>query len=126
MNQLIQVGQQSVTLDDQLTTQDIVDLGMQFRDFDPEQLDLYTPPTRGGNVGAASVLFLDERGAQPIFDVFRGVDTEADIIPTVRVEVRNGTGTEWPGQDGVERSRPTAASSRCGRPTRATSASRAR
>jgi LCP family protein required for cell wall assembly len=98
MNQLIQVGQQSVTLDDQLTTQDIVDLGVQFRDFDPDQLDLYTPPTQGGNVGAASVLFLDERGAQPIFDIFRGVDTESDIIPTVRVEVRNGTGTSGQGR----------------------------
>ena len=98
MNQLIQVGQQSVTLDDSLTTQDIVDLGVQFRDFDPEQLDLYTPPTQGGNVGAASVLFLDDRAAQPIFDIFRGVDTEANIIPTVRVEVRNGTGTSGQGK----------------------------
>jgi hypothetical protein len=98
MNQLIQVGQQSVTLDDQLTTQDIVDLGVQFRDFDPEQLDLYTPPTRGGNVGAASVLFLDDQAAQPIFDIFRGVDTSANIIPTVRVEVRNGTGTSGQGK----------------------------
>ena len=36
--------------------------------------------------------------AQPIFDIFRGVDTEADIIPTVRVEVRNGTGTSGQGK----------------------------
>lgn len=98
MNQLIQVGQQSVTLDDQLTTQDIVDLGVQFRDFDPEQLDLYTPPTRGGYAGAAQVLFLDDVGAQPIFDVFRGVDSSTDVIPTVRVEVRNGTGQSGQGK----------------------------
>jgi LCP family protein required for cell wall assembly len=98
MNQLIQVGQQSVTLDDQLTTQDIVDLGVQFRDFDPEQLDLYTPPARGGYAGAASVLFLDDAGAQPIFDIFRGVDSAADVIPTVRVEVRNGTGQSGQGR----------------------------
>jgi len=98
MNQLIQVGQKSVTLDDQLTTQDLVDLGMQFRDFDPEQLDLYTPPTRGGNVGAASVLFLDDAAAQPIFDIFRGVDTEQDVVPTIRVEVRNGSGKNGQGR----------------------------
>jgi LCP family protein required for cell wall assembly len=98
MNQLIGVGQQSVTLDDQLTGQDMVDLGTRFRDFDPEELDLYTPPTRGGNAGAASVLFVDERAAQPIFDIFRGVDTELDIIPTVRVEVRNGSGKSGQGR----------------------------
>jgi LCP family protein required for cell wall assembly len=98
MNQLIGVGQQSVTLDDQLTTQDMVDLGTQFRDFDPEQLDLYTPPSTGGFAGAASVQFLDERAAQPIFDIFRGVDTELDIIPTVRVEVRNGSGKSGQGR----------------------------
>ena len=34
----------------------------------------------------------------PIFDIFRGVDTQADIIPTVRVEVRNGTGTSGQGK----------------------------
>ena len=98
MNQLITVGQQSVTFDEYLTAQDIVDLGVQFRDFDPEELDLYTLPVRGGNVGAASVVFLDERAAQPIFDVFRGVDSETDIIPSVRVEVRNGSGTSGQGR----------------------------
>jgi LCP family protein required for cell wall assembly len=98
MNQLIRVGQDNVTLDDQLTTQDIVDLGAQFRDFDPEQLDLFTPPVRGGNVGAASVVFLEEREAQPIFDIFRGANTEIDVIPTVRVEVRNGSGKTGQGR----------------------------
>lgn len=102
MNQLITVGQQSVTFDEFLTTQDIVDLGMQFRDFDPEELDLYTVPVRGGNVGEASVVFLDERAAQPIFDIFRGVDSEADVIPTVRVEVRNGSGRSGQGRAVLE------------------------
>jgi hypothetical protein len=103
MNQLVGVGQQSVTLDDQLTAQDMVDLGMQFRDFDPEELDLYVPPTRGGNVGAASVVFLDERAAEPIFDIFRGVDPEnVEVVPTVRVEVRNGSGKSGQGRTALE------------------------
>jgi LCP family protein required for cell wall assembly len=103
MNQLVTVGQQSVTLDDQLTAQDMVDLGMQFRDFDPEELDLYVPPTRGGNVGAASVVFLDERAAEPIFDIFRGVDpTDVDVVPTVRVEVRNGSGKSGQGRTALD------------------------
>jgi LCP family protein required for cell wall assembly len=103
MNQLIGVGQRSVTLDDQLTTQDIVDLGVQFRDFDPEELDLYVPPTRGGNVGAASVVFLDERAAEPIFDIFRGVESDdAEAVPTVRVEVRNGSGKSGQGRTALE------------------------
>lgn len=98
MNQLINVGQKSVTFDEYLTTQDIVDLGMQFRDFDPDELDLFTLPVRLGNVGAASVVFLDERAAQPVLDVFRGVETDLDAVPTVRVEVRNGSGISGQGR----------------------------
>lgn len=96
LNQLIGVAQKNVTLDDKLTTQDIVDLGAQFRNFDPDTLDVYTPPTTGGWAGAASVLFLNDREAQPIFDIFRGVDRTYEPSAAVRVEVRNGSGT--PGQ----------------------------
>lgn len=102
LSQLIGVAQKNVTLDDQLTTQDLIDLGSQFRDFDPDTLEVYTPPTRGGFVGAASVLFLDEKGAQPIFDLFRGVDPVTDVAPTIRVEVRNGSGRSGQGRQALD------------------------
>src|SRR5690606_27197589 len=43
------------------------------RNFDPDQLVTYTPPAEGEWVGQMSVLILDDAGAEPIFDVFRGV-----------------------------------------------------
>jgi len=96
LNQLLGVAQSNVTLDERLTNQDLVDLGSQFRDFDPDRLDVYTPPATGGWAGAAAVLFLNEREAQPIFDIFRGIDSSLDPSAAVRLEVRNGSGT--PGQ----------------------------
>lgn len=102
LSQLIGVAQKNVTLDDRLTTQDLLDLGGQFRDFDPETLEVFTPPTRGGFVGAASVLFLDEKGAQPIFDLFRGVDPGTDIVSTIRVEVRNGSGRSGQAREALD------------------------
>jgi LCP family protein required for cell wall assembly len=102
LSQLIQVAQKNVTLDDQLTTQDLLDLGSQFREFDPDTLEVFTPPTRGGFAGAASVLFLDEKGAQPIFDRFRGVDPDADLVASIRVEVRNGSGRSGQGRQALD------------------------
>jgi LCP family protein required for cell wall assembly len=99
LNGLISVAQQHVTLDDQLTTQDMVDLGMEFRDFNPDELDVYTPPGTHGMAGAASVMFLDEVAAQPIFDIFRGTTPADGALPTVRVEVRNGTGRSGEGAE---------------------------
>lgn len=99
LNGLITVAQQHVTLDDQLTTQDMVDLGMEFRDFNPDELDVYTPPGTHGMAGEASVMFLDEMGAQPIFDVFRGAGVGDGAVPTVRVEVRNGSGRSGEGAE---------------------------
>lgn len=98
LNQLIGVAQKDLTLDDQITNKDLVDLGMQFRNFDPDSLILFTPPTTGGWAGAASVLYLNEKEAQPIFDVFRGVDSTYEPSRSVLVEVRNGSGRNGEGR----------------------------
>lgn len=86
-----------MTLDDQFSNQEILDLGMEFRDFNPDELDVYVAPGRDGFVGQASVLFIDEKAAQPIFDIFRGLGTEEGATPTVRVQVRNGSGRSGEG-----------------------------
>ncbi len=94
---LVGVAQQNVTLDDLLTTQDILDLGSHFRDFNPDDLQMFVAPTTGGMVGDASVQHLNEREAQPIFDIFRGVEGSDDAAAGVRVEVRNGSGRSGEG-----------------------------
>jgi hypothetical protein len=73
LKDLLGVAQQNVTLDTEFSIQDLVDLGLQFKDFDPDDLVTYAPSTRGTMVGAMSVLLLDESESQPVFDVFRGV-----------------------------------------------------
>jgi LCP family protein required for cell wall assembly len=72
LKDLVGIAQKNVTLDTEFSIQQLIDLGTQFRDFDPDQLVTYTPPANGTMVGAMSVLILDDRAAQPLFDVFRG------------------------------------------------------
>jgi LCP family protein required for cell wall assembly len=92
LDQVLSAAQSSVTLDDALTIGDIVDLAKQYSEFGPDDLQTYSLPTTGGRVGEASVLFLDEAEAQPIFDVFRGVSAHISFVAAIRVGVRNGTG----------------------------------
>lgn len=102
LNSLITAGQKSVTLDDQLTTQQVVDLGTQFRDFNPDELDLYVAPTEGKMIGGAAAQVLIDSEAQPIFDLFRGVDAGSDSVTSVRVEVQNGSGRSGQGRLALE------------------------
>jgi len=91
-NRLVDAALDTVTVDDQLTADDIVDLAMRFRAFQPDRLVKHTLPVVGGNVGGASILRLVDREAGPVLDVFRGVDPE-DLTPeSIRVRVLNGTG----------------------------------
>lgn len=83
LRELLGVAQKSVTLDSAYTVQDIVDLGSQFRDFDPETLATYTVPGTAQMVGPMSVVVMNEAEAQPILDVFRGVVPIAAPEPAV-------------------------------------------
>ena len=58
-SQLIGTAEHDVTLDDQLTTGDLLSLAAQFRNFDPNSLQVYTPPATGSVIGGADVLLLD-------------------------------------------------------------------
>ena len=46
LKDLVGVAQKNVTLDTEFSIQDLVDLGLQFQDFDPDQLVTYTPVGR--------------------------------------------------------------------------------
>jgi LCP family protein required for cell wall assembly len=85
LRDLLEVAQKNVTLDDEYTIQDIVDLGTQFRDFDPASLDTYTVPGNSAMVGAMSVVKMNDASAQPVLDIFRGVppvDLSGLVPPT--------------------------------------------
>jgi polyisoprenyl-teichoic acid--peptidoglycan teichoic acid transferase len=96
LNQLIDVGLDSVVLDDQLSAKDIFQLGDRFRSFDPATLETYTLPTADEvTAGGAAVQLLLADQAQPTLDVFRGqVDEPGQDLPPaeVRLRVLNGSG----------------------------------
>jgi LCP family protein required for cell wall assembly len=81
LRDLLEVAQKNVTLDNQYTISDIVDLGMQFKDFDPQSLATYTVPGTPQFVGPMSVIVMDGPAAQPVLDVFRGAEPPAGDDP---------------------------------------------
>jgi len=91
-SQLIGTAQKDVTLDNQLTTQDLLDLASQFHNFNPDDLQVFTPPTTGSVIGGADVLLLDSLAAQPIFDKFRDLSSATNPNGGVEVSVTNGSG----------------------------------
>jgi LCP family protein required for cell wall assembly len=93
LRSLITTAQQNVLLDAGVTAQMLLDLGAEFRDFDPDALEVLTPPVTRYFFGGLDALTLDQQGAQPMFDIFRGANPTLNLLKTVRVEVRNGNGT---------------------------------
>lgn len=73
LKDFLEIAQKNVTLDTEFKIQDLVDLGSQFRTFDPDSLVSFTPVATGTFKGAASVLELNVAASQPMFDVFRGL-----------------------------------------------------
>lgn len=95
LNDLVQVGVDYVGLDPTLKVRDILSLGKRFANFDSDNLKTYSVPASNFRTsGGASVLDLDEREAEPIFNVFRGLDPDAVTPAVVRVSVLNGTGED--------------------------------
>jgi polyisoprenyl-teichoic acid--peptidoglycan teichoic acid transferase len=91
-SQLVGTAQDNITLDNQLTTGDLLNLAAEFRNFNPDSLQVYTPPTTGAVIGGADVLLLNNVAAQPIFNVFRDLSTAANPNGGVEVSVTNGSG----------------------------------
>lgn len=98
LDNLVDAALRTVTVDDLLKGNDIVDLGRRFRSFDPNDLDLYALPVVDDTIGGAAVLRLVDDRAQPILDLFRGTDRSTVTPDGVRVKVLNGSGE--PGQAG--------------------------
>jgi len=84
---LIDVALERVTIDQQLTPNDLLDLGRRFNSFDPGELGTYTIPVEFGTVGSASVLFAQDEPLQPVLQLFRGADVRDPS--TVRVLVQH-------------------------------------
>ena len=92
LNRLVNTGLNAVVLDDNLGADDLIALGTKFRNFDPSRLETYSLPVVIGSVGEASIVRIVDAEAQPILDLFRGVNASQPDPGQVGVRVLNGTG----------------------------------
>lgn len=96
LTSFVNVGVQNITLDKNTTPGDLVDLGITFKNFDPNTLQTYSLPVTDVYRGGAAVLDLVEGKAEPTLALFRGTGEPAadgGISPaTVAVQVLNGSG----------------------------------
>ena len=102
---LVDAGVGSVSLDSTLGTGDLLDLGGRVSDLDPDRMQTHGLPVVAHETsGGAAVVLLDDAAAQPVLDIFRGVDSPAAAVTTttapppsmqeVTVDVVNATTTE--------------------------------
>jgi len=99
LDQLIDVGLSGITVDSELTADDIFDLGTRFRSFDPDSLTTYSLEGTPDTVGEAQILRLVEGPeTDAVLSLFRG-GTGALAPSSVQVTVRNGTGVPRQGAE---------------------------
>ncbi|HVF73725.1 MAG TPA: LCP family protein [Acidimicrobiales bacterium] len=105
LNALIGNAVKNVTIDDALSTKDILRLAQKFRSLEPDKVDMIPIPTFATRVGEASVLKLKQPDADEVLRRFRGevapAEPAVDVnsLPkistsTIRVRVLNGSGAD--------------------------------
>lgn len=99
LQDLIDTGLENVAIDQRLTPQVLVDLGITYRSFDPAGLQTYSFPAVDGQVGQNQVLLPLRNEAEPLLELFGGAGFSSP--ETVGLSVRVAAGTELP--DGVRR-----------------------
>ncbi|HET7720246.1 MAG TPA: LCP family protein [Acidimicrobiales bacterium] len=101
LNKMIGIGTDNVTIDDEMSTKDILALGRQFRSLDPTSVQMYTLPVTMARIGGADVLRTKQPDAGQVIAEFvgdrpqpgEGEGAPSDIPPaTVSVRVLNGSG----------------------------------
>ncbi|HKH06243.1 MAG TPA: LCP family protein [Acidimicrobiales bacterium] len=98
MNELVNIGVGNIRLDEQLGIGDIVDLAENFRDFSSERLETYSLPSYP-SPDNENRLLVDDEAAEPVLNVFRGLDPSEVGAGVVEVQVANATGIDGLGND---------------------------
>lgn len=105
LRRLVDLGTSAVTFDDSFEVGNLVDLGIQYRNFQPTELQTYELVVVDDIKGGAEVLSLVEEASEPTLAVFRGVPSTgmAELQPEeVSVQVLNGTGVQGQGGEAAE------------------------
>jgi LCP family protein required for cell wall assembly len=98
MQELADIGLNNVTIDDGLGISDIIDLGKKFKDFSTDRFLTYSLPTVP-RPADENTLIVDERQAEEVLNVFRGLDPGEVSPSNIDVNVLNGTVRGDPAQE---------------------------
>lgn len=90
LNRLLDRAIGSVVLDDAFGAGDLASLGFRFRSFDAAHTERYSLPVSPATIDGKSVLRLREASAQPVLDVFRGVEPPLARPSDVALTLRDG------------------------------------
>jgi LCP family protein required for cell wall assembly len=94
-SRIIDVGVDSVTIDEGIGFDDIAGLMKRFGEVTDETMITHTlPVVPYTTAGGAAVLDVNEAAAGPVLDVFRGVEPDGLVPSSVSVRVLNATGIE--------------------------------
>jgi LCP family protein required for cell wall assembly len=97
LNRLVSAGVDNLRLDKALDAGDLLSLGKQFKSFDSKDLITYSIPTTSHRTGGgADVQLANNKLAEPILNIFRGLPPGSVTPAGVDVDVLNGS--EVPGQ----------------------------
>jgi LCP family protein required for cell wall assembly len=93
LRRLLDVAVKNVGVDAGLDTGDLLNLAQRFKTFTPDKLQTYSIPGIGFRTNAgASVLKVDQAGAEPMLNIFRGLPPGTVSEQSVSVTVLNGSG----------------------------------
>ncbi|MEM9565558.1 MAG: LCP family protein [Actinomycetota bacterium] len=92
LRDLIDTGLENVAIDERLTPQLLLDLGMAYRSFDPAQLQTYSLPAVDGRVGRNQVLLPQLDEAEPVLELFRGAPFDDPSTVDLSVRAVDGEG----------------------------------
>jgi LCP family protein required for cell wall assembly len=94
-NRVIDVGIDSVTIDENIDFDDIAGLVSRLQEVTDETMVTHSlPVVPYTTAGGAAVLDVNEAAAAPVLDIFRGVDPDAVVPSEIPVRVLNGSGVE--------------------------------
>ncbi|MCP3913228.1 MAG: LCP family protein [Actinomycetia bacterium] len=93
VNRLLDVASDNITIDSSLGLNELAALAQRFADFSPEAMRTHALPVSGFRTSAgASVLALDQNGAEDILRVFRGDEPRPLTPDQIIVAVANSSG----------------------------------
>lgn len=92
LQDLIDTGLENVAIDQRLTPQVLVDLGVTYRSFDPSGLQTYSFPAVDGRVGQNQVLLPLRNEAEPLLELFAGAGFSDPETVSLSVRVATGSG----------------------------------